>query len=188
LPGINQFILTNSSSFIEPPATEHHQWSGAKKKAFLIIFYTEAITLTITREVSSLVQVGGSAACAAGGPLTAAEPLFEEDEPPPREPPREPPLVKPGKGGWRPGGALKRGAGRKLVRAGIGKPDSEPDSYNEDESARGRLVDGAGGAGCAAAAAETGGLRKRKSIFELFVLQVAVPVSPAPTSRERTSC
>jgi hypothetical protein len=69
--------------------------------------------------------------------------------------------VKPGKGGWRPGGALKRGVGRKLDRAGIGIPDSNPDSYDEDESASGLLVGGAGGAGCAAAAAaEAAGLRK----------------------------
>ncbi len=68
--------------------------------------------------------------------------------------------MKPGKGGLRPAGALKLGAGRKLARAGIGSPDSEPDSYDVDESARGGLVAGACGAGCAAAAAEPDGLRK----------------------------
>jgi hypothetical protein len=49
--------------------------------------------------------------------------------------------VKPGKDGWPLLGALKRGAGLKLERAGIGIPDSNPDSYDEEESARG-LLDG----------------------------------------------
>ncbi len=79
-------------------------------------------------------------------------------------PPRVPPLVIPGKGSWQPAGALKRGAGRKLERAGIGMPDSEPDSYHVNESARGSLVAWAGGAGCAAVAADAGDWRKWLSI------------------------
>jgi len=54
---------------------------------------------------------------------------------PPREPllgvlppPREPPLVKTGRAGWRPDGALELGI-LKLVRAGMGRAASEPESY-----------------------------------------------------------
>jgi hypothetical protein len=78
--------------------------------------------------------------------------------------------VKPGKGGWRLAGALKRGAGPKLVRAGIGRPDSEPDSYDMDESARGRLVAGACGARCTAAAANAGDWGKWLSTKERAIL------------------
>jgi hypothetical protein len=66
---------------------------------------------------------------------------LEEGWLPPCWPPREPPLVKPGKDGWPLWGALKRWAGRKLESAGIGIPDSNPDSYEEEESAWG-LLDG----------------------------------------------
>ncbi len=51
-------------------------------------------------------------------------------------PPCEPPLVNTGRDGWRPAGALKRGA-LKLDRAGIGRPASEPESYKVEESCRG---------------------------------------------------
>ncbi len=36
-------------------------------------------------------------------------------------------------------GRFEAGAGRKLERAGIGIPDPKPDSYDEEESARGLL-------------------------------------------------
>jgi hypothetical protein len=51
-------------------------------------------------------------------------------------PPRDPPLVKPGRNGWRSVGALKRGV-LKLERAGIGRPASDPESYEVEESHRG---------------------------------------------------
>ncbi len=41
--------------------------------------------------------------------------------------PREPPLEKPGRSGWRETGALKR-VGRKLERAGMGRPPTDPES------------------------------------------------------------
>ena len=60
---------------------------------------------------------------------------FPEPGPEPREPPRE----NPRRLGW-------RKEVRKLERAGIGIPETDPDSYEEEESARG-LLDG-----CAAGA------------------------------------
>ncbi len=63
---------------------------------------------------------------------------------PPREPfllppLREPPLEKTGRAGWRPDGTLKLGI-LKLDRAGMGRPASEPESYEVDESCRGLLA------------------------------------------------
>jgi hypothetical protein len=37
--------LSSSSSFIEPPATGHHRWSGAKKNILHIIFLYDTITM-----------------------------------------------------------------------------------------------------------------------------------------------
>jgi hypothetical protein len=58
--------------------------------------------------------------------------------------------VKPGRGGGRAAGALNLGA-LKLERAGMGRPASDPDSYEEEEidSDLGRL---AAAVGCAEAA------------------------------------
>jgi hypothetical protein len=36
---------SSSSSFIEPPATGHHRWSGAKKNILHIIFLYDTITM-----------------------------------------------------------------------------------------------------------------------------------------------
>jgi hypothetical protein len=109
----------------------------------------------------------GSAASATGGPLTAAGASLG------------------GRGaaaslaasGAAPGearegqlAALKRGVNRKLDSTGIGIPDSNPDSYDEDESARGRLVGGAGSGGCAVAIAATGILRKWLSTRQRAIL------------------
>jgi hypothetical protein len=55
-------------------------------------------------------------------------------------PPHEPPLVKTGRAGWRPDGALKLGI-LKLDMAGMGRPASEPESYEVEESCRGLLAD-----------------------------------------------
>ncbi len=63
---------------------------------------------------------------------------------------RYPPLVKPGSGVARAVGALNLGA-LKLERAGMGRPASDPDSYEEEEvdSDLGRL---AAAVGCPEAA------------------------------------
>jgi hypothetical protein len=64
----------SSSSFIRPPATGHHRWSGAKG---IYHFFTENNYFTITLNKKLWRDVAGSAALPAGGPLTVAGAFLE---------------------------------------------------------------------------------------------------------------
>ncbi len=71
------FSYLSSSSFIEPPATGHHRWSGAKKKHFLNNIYIilqkkKKQCVNFSAQVDAEGSSAAVSALAVGGPLTAA--------------------------------------------------------------------------------------------------------------------
>ncbi len=65
----------SSSSFIEPPATGHHQWSGARKNIFNIFFYRENKQYNGIAECRESGLADGR--CEAQGPLSRKKNIFE---------------------------------------------------------------------------------------------------------------